>query len=79
MVAIEETPLYKEIMQTGLEQGRRQESQQMLQRIIALRFGAVPADIPPRLAGRTADELEALVEAVLNAETLDVLRQHLEG
>ncbi len=95
MVAIEETPLYKEIMQTGLErglvqgreeglqtgleQGRRQESQQMLQRIIALRFGAVPADIPPRLAGRTADELEALVEAVLNAETLDALRQHLEG
>ena len=102
MVAIEETPLYKEILQTGLEQGReegiqtglvqgreegiqtglvqgrQQESQQMLQRIIALRFGSVPDDIPPRLAGRTADALEALVEVVLNAESLDALRQHME-
>jgi predicted transposase YdaD len=82
MVAIEETPLYKEILQTGLErglvQGRQEERQQMLQRIITLRFGSVPDDIPPRLTLRTDDELEALLEVVLNAESLDALRRHLD-
>ncbi len=86
MVAIEETPLYKEILQTGRIQGReegREEGlqrgvEQTIQRIIALRFGSLPPDIPLRLAGRTTAELDALIEVVLTMESPDALRQYLD-
>lgn len=82
MVAIEETPLYKEILQTGFVQGREEGIQTTLEQtiahIITLRFGSFPADLPPRLAARTNDELKALIAVVLNTESLDALRQHLD-
>ena len=58
-------------MERGLEQGRVEGERAVLERLLARRFGRLPAATAERLEGASADDLRSWSENVLDAERLD--------
>ncbi len=56
--------------QHGLQQGLQQGARRQLLRLLALRFGSVPEDVEARLQSLALNQLEALVEVALTAESI---------
>ncbi len=85
MVVLEQTPWYQEIIHKGEQKGRlegqlegRLEGQQrMLQQILHLRFGLLPAYVPEHLATLTLEQMETLVEVALNAPSIEAFLEHV--
>jgi flagellar biosynthesis/type III secretory pathway protein FliH len=57
-------------LQQGLQQGERRQSEAILTRILARRFGRLPPGLVKRLALLTVVQMEALVDAALDAQDL---------
>jgi predicted transposase/invertase (TIGR01784 family) len=53
------------------EEGREEGRAEILVKLLGLRFGPVPADVRARVAAATVEQLDAWVERVLTAATLD--------
>jgi predicted transposase/invertase (TIGR01784 family) len=58
-------------VEKGLEQGRVQGKAELLQRLLTLKFGSLPADVAGRVAGATDEELASWADRVLLASTLE--------
>jgi hypothetical protein len=58
-------------MQQGLEQGLQRGEAQMLLRLLARKFGAVPEGVRRRIKGADAETLLVWSERVLTAERLE--------
>jgi hypothetical protein len=63
----------REGMRKGFEQGIPRGEAKLLRRLIARRFGAVPAWVDARLDGASEAELEAWGERVLDAASLEAI------
>jgi predicted transposase YdaD len=59
--------------QEGLQEGELKADLSNLRRLIRKRFGAIPVWAEEQIAQRTAPELEALIERVLDASTIEDL------
>ena len=59
-----------EKLEQGLQQGERRQSEAILTRILARRFGRLPPGLVKRLALITVVQMEALVDAALDAQDL---------
>ena len=57
--------------QEGLLKGKQSEAARMLNRLLRLRFGALPGWAEARLAQAPLEQLEGWIEAVLTAESLE--------
>lgn len=57
-------------LQQGLRQGERRQSEAILTRILARRFGRLPPGLVKRLALLTVVQMEALVDAALGDQDL---------
>jgi hypothetical protein len=57
--------------QEGLQQGIQQEADLLLRRLLARRFGALPAWVDKRLTDASREQLEHWVERVLDAQRLE--------
>lgn len=93
MAVLRESPWYQEILEEGLERGRQQGLQQGLQeglqqglqqgaqrqllRVLEHRFGPVPPEVRTRLRGLDVAQLEALIDAALDGQSLDEFLDHL--
>ncbi len=64
-------------LEQGVEQGLEQARRDDLQRVLAHRFGALPADIEAALQRLDLGQLERLFELSLEVSTLDEFRAHL--
>jgi predicted transposase YdaD len=58
-------------VQQGMQQGMQQGECLLLQRLLARRFGALPAEVLARLAKASLEELEAWGDRVLEAKSLE--------
>lgn len=81
MSVLRESPWYQEILEEGLErgleQGRREGAWRQLVRVLEHRFGSVPPAVQMQLRRLDDVQLEALVDAALDAGTLEEFVQHL--
>ncbi len=89
MAVLRESPWYQEILnegldlglqqglEQGLEQGLRQGAQRQLLRVLQHRFGPVPAEVRTRLQPLTVEQLEALIDQALLADSLAEFVAHL--
>ncbi|MCT7951429.1 DUF4351 domain-containing protein [Ancylothrix sp. C2] len=75
MEALQESPLGKTIAQQGREQGqfegKKQEAQRYLLRLLNRRFGEIPAPIQTQIQNLTVEQLEELGEILLTANSLE--------
>jgi flagellar biosynthesis/type III secretory pathway protein FliH len=62
---------HRDGIEKGLEQGRVQGQAELLQRLLTLKFGAVPAEVAARVASATDEEVARWAERVLSAKTLE--------
>jgi hypothetical protein len=58
-------------LEQGLEQGRVQGKAELVQRLLTVRFGPLPADIVARLASASDGELVSWADGVWSAKTLE--------
>lgn len=65
----------REGLQAGLSKGRHDGKALVLQKLLVQRFGALPADVSARLETASAERLDAWVDRVLIADTLDAVFQ----
>lgn len=65
----------REGLQAGLRKGRHDGKALVLEKLLVQRFGALPADVVARLEAASADRLDAWVDRVLVADTLDAVFQ----
>ncbi len=89
MMILRESPWYQEILEEGREQGLKEGLEQGLeqglkkarredvQRVLAHRFGAVPAEVEEALQRLALEQLERLFDIALEVATLDEFRSHL--
>lgn len=85
MAVLRESPWYQEILEegreqglkVGLEQGLEKARREDLQRVLAHRFGEVPAEVEGVLQRLDLEQLERLFDIALNVATLDGFRSHL--
>ena len=61
----------EEGIEQGVEQGRVQGKAEILQRLLTLKFGSLPADVAGRVASATDKELANWADRVLSASTLE--------
>jgi len=81
MLVLRESPWYQEILEEGREQGlergletaRRED----VLRVLAHRFGDLPAELEGALQPLDLDQLERLFDLALDVATLDEFRAHL--
>ncbi|MCT7951430.1 DUF4351 domain-containing protein [Ancylothrix sp. C2] len=79
MEALQESPLGKTIaqqaeqrgLQQGQVEGKKQEAQRYLLRLLNRRFGAIPAPIQTQIQNLTVEQLEELGEILLTANSLE--------
>ncbi len=64
-------PVIRQSMEKGLEKGRREEGTLILRRLVAKRFGPLPAWAEERLANLSVSELEDLSLRVLDAQNIN--------
>jgi hypothetical protein len=67
----------EEGIQQGTVLGKKAESQAILTRILARRFGRLPVRLAERLEPLTVGQLEALIDVALEAENLGMFEQEL--
>ena len=68
-------PRIKKGIEEGRQEGLKEGELKVLRRLIEKRFGAIPAWVEDRLAGRSTAELEDLSVRMLDAQSLeDLLR-----
>ncbi len=63
---MEESVIYQDIIQKGLERGRKQEAIAMIMRPLTRRFGTLEPDLQARLRALSTAQLEDLSEALLD-------------
>lgn len=56
--------------QEGLQKGRAQGRAELVLRQLTIRFGTLGDDVRARITAATADELDAIAERLLTAQTL---------
>lgn len=86
MVMLRESPWYLEIeaeaMQKGLQQGQQQGQQlgqaELVLRLLARRFDAVPAPLAGQVQALPSAQMPALLDAILDAGTLEEVAAALE-
>lgn len=71
MEALQESPLGKTIAQQGQVEGKKQEAQRYLLRLLNRRFGEIPASIQTQIQNLTVEQLEELGETLLTATSLE--------
>ena len=73
------TDVYEEIKaegrKEGREQGGREGREALLLRMLARKFGDVPADVAARIHAATTDDLDRWGEALVTATTLESVFQ----
>ena len=74
---MQETRVYKEIKQEGLDQGRKQEANSLIVRILTKRFGALSEEMRAAISGLPLTVLEDLSEALLDFVNLADLQAWL--
>ena len=83
MAVLRESPWYQEIieegMARGLEQGMVRGELRMLVLSLEQRLGALPADLPDKLAQLTIDQIETLFLHALKVKTLEEFLENLPG
>ena len=57
----------------GKTEGRTEEARRMLARLLNRRFGVSATDVDARLQAATLEQLEAWIDRILDAESLDAL------
>jgi flagellar biosynthesis/type III secretory pathway protein FliH len=93
MLVLRESPWYQEILEEGREQGLEQGLERGLEqgleqgletarredllRVLAHRFGDLPAEVEGALQTLDLDQLERLFDLALDVATLDEFRAHL--
>ena len=76
-ITLQETRVYKEIKQEGLDQGRKQEANSLIVRILTKRFGALSEEMRAAISGLPLTVLEDLSEALLDFVNLADLQAWL--
>ena len=76
-ITLQETRVYKEIKQEGLDQGRKQEANSLIVRILTKRFGALSEEMRDAISGLPLTVLEDLSEALLDFVNLADLQAWL--
>lgn len=85
MSVLRESPWYQEILEEGrvqglregLEQGLEQARRDDLRRVLAHRFGELPARVEEALEGLDLAQLERLFDAALEVATLEEFQTYL--
>ena len=57
----------------GRSEGKTEEAQRMLVRLLHRRFGTDSAEVEARLQGATLEQLEAWVDRIFDAESVEAL------
>ena len=79
MVDLMESPLLKDWLREAEEKGEVKEAQRMLARLLSRKFGELPAPIVAKLkAVATTEQLEQLLDAATDADTLDKFTKQLD-
>jgi hypothetical protein len=55
----------------GIQEGRKEERQEFLRRLLTRRFGALPEAVTARLVDASGEELERWGDRILDAASLD--------
>ncbi len=63
----------EQIRQEGLQEGQ----QQMLRMLLTERFGAVPLDLSERIQHLSSDQMQAVVQVIMQAPSLDAVLEQL--
>jgi predicted transposase YdaD len=63
---MQESVIYQEIIQKGLQQGKREEALSLIQRMLTRRLGAVVPNLQERIQALSLTQLEELGEALLD-------------
>ena len=75
MTVLRESPWYEEILQQGVQQGRRES----LVRLLQLRFGEIPAEVQASLQELTLERLQDLMATALAVNSLEKFSQPKPG
>jgi predicted transposase/invertase (TIGR01784 family) len=73
-----EAPMYQEIIQEGMQQGKREEALSFIMRLLAKRIGTVTLDLQLQIQNLTTTQLEELGEALLEFNNASDLTAWLE-
>jgi len=75
---MQESVIYQEIIQKGLQQGKREEARSLIMRMMARRLGTVDPQMQQRVQALSLEQLEDLGEALLDFSTVTDLAVWLE-
>ena len=75
---MQESVIYQEIIQKGLQQGKREEARSLIMRMMARRLGTVDPQMQHRVQALSLEQLEDLGEALLDFSTVTDLAVWLE-
>jgi len=76
-IKLQETRVYREIKEEGLEQGRKQEAINLIVRILTKRFGELSEEMRNSISGLSLTALEDLSESLLDFNNLADLQAWL--
>lgn len=74
-----ESVIYQDILQQGLQQGRKQALKTSILDALEARFDSVPPEVAPRLEGLTPEQLRELLRQAWTCATLDEFISQLAG
>ena len=60
-------------MQQGMQQGRQHEAQNMLRKLLMLKFGELPSWADTQIETASIEQLETWMEGILSTDTLEAL------
>lgn len=73
-----ESPFYQEIINKGMQQGRKEESQKLLLKQLTRKFGELTETIRQNIAKLSLEQSENLAETIFDFETLSDVEKWLE-
>ena len=79
MAVLRESPWYQEILREGVEQGRQQEAQRQLVRVLQRRFEIISDDLQIGLATLNVEQLESLIDVALTVDSFEEFVRHLSS
>ncbi|NER24918.1 MAG: DUF4351 domain-containing protein [Symploca sp. SIO1C2] len=77
--SVKHTRVYQEGLETGNEQGREQEGQTLVLKLLSRKVGKLPPKLESQVKALSLEGLEELAEALLDFSTLDDLSAWLQN
>ena len=69
-IDLKQTRFYQDVFSEGRQEGRMEEAQLLLLRLLTKRFGVLNNEVRQRIAQATTEQLETWTDNILDARTL---------